>query len=110
MRKLLTVGLVVLLIGLVLSVPLKVNALQDEKSIVEEADEMIFMQSMPTLVQRVLKLQVYRETIFILGVFVWCILQLIREIIYIPAEIYHLFLAILTYAKHRLMIIKQGLK
>ena len=35
MKKQITIGIAALLLGLVLSVPLRVNALEDEKSIIE---------------------------------------------------------------------------
>jgi len=35
MKRLITIGIAALLLGLVLSVPLRVNALEDEKSVTE---------------------------------------------------------------------------
>ena len=106
MKRLITIGLVVLLLGLVLSVPLKVNALQDEKSIVEGKIEMpVYTQSTSEFVHNILELPAFSETIFLLSIPILWIFLLIREIIYIS---YHLFLAM--YAEFRLMIIKQWAK
>jgi len=110
MKRVITIGIAALLFGLVLSVPLRINALQDEKSVIEEADDLIFMQSMPKIIQEVLKTQVFDETIFILGVFIWCILLFIRDIIHIPIEVYHLLCAVLIRVELRLMTIKQEVK
>ena len=111
MRKLPTIGIVVLLLGLVLSVPLKVNALQNEKDIIEQTNDLTLMQSTCKIIQEILKMPVFDETIFLLSIPILWIFLLIREIIYNPIEFFHQFFAFLIrMVGHQLITIKQGLK